>query len=496
MKKLIILSCIFSFALMVVIGLQTATTHAQTQLAVPPSYVYNNDLTLGSSGADVTQLQTWLMNNGYSIPSVSSGMANKGYFGTQTRAALISYQRSIGLPAFGFFGPLTRQYFNRGDNGGNGGNGGILNPAAPFQITRPNGGESWLRGTTQSITWTSPNYFQAAYVDIKLVPYVQPCTSQICPMVAQSMLYRMPYTIATGISVNQNSYSWNVGNVQSLTPYVTNNSYPYPSTQVASDGQYTVQICQTNSSVCTSSASPFTIYTNGQTNGQPVINGIDAPTTLSVNQLGTWTVHATDPYNGTLSYLVLWGDEPSYAVTGGTMTSPQIAQTTTFQHSYVNAGVYTVTFTVRNSSGGMMQTSSTVTVGGSTVYSSTPDINVVSPNGGEVWQMGIGRTISFNVTGDPARIGNNVTAFLVNSSGQQIPFGNFSQGISQGLKTFNVTVPSNVPGGSYKLMVNLYNGSQLQAYDSSDNYFTIDSGMILQYGGICPPGYSCTLNAH
>ena len=59
-------------------------------------------------------LQTWLIANGYSIPSVSSGAAAKGYFGAQTKAAVKAYQLAAGLPSTGYFGPLTRGKLNGG----------------------------------------------------------------------------------------------------------------------------------------------------------------------------------------------------------------------------------------------------------------------------------------------------------------------------------------------------------------------------------------------
>jgi len=603
MKKLIILSGLTALVLFSALSLDGSSVNAQTQNIQPTvQYVFSNDLTLGSRGADVEQLQSWLMNSGYSIPSVASGAAARGYFGTQTQAALIAYQRSMGLPAYGFFGPMTRQYFNRG---------GQVNPAGPLRVTSPNGGESWQRGTVHNITWTSPYYIRATYADIKLVPR-NTCTGQVC-----TMMYRMPYTIAKNISINQNSYSWRVGDYRSdIIPI------DYPAGTVPSsyaqipDGQYTIQICEVGSSACAESSSYFNIYSSGQGNTQPVINGIDAPTTLSVGQVGTWTVRATDPLNGTLSYSVLWGDEANYAVTAGMPMTQQVMQSSTFTHSYANAGVYTVTFTVRNSSGGTVQTSSTVTVTGSgvgdyginvispnggevwivgenraiswkigsfadsaginlpqsqtfdiylayggcplnslssglacpayypspqiiarnisglsyswtvgtlmsntgvtgsykimvcpsgsvnycgqsvapftinsSVYSSTPDINIVSPNGGETWYSGETRTISFNITGDPSRIGNNVTAYLVGTNNQQVYLASFSQNIFQGIRTFNVSVPSNISAGSYKLLVNLFNGSQQQAYDYSDNYFIVSNNYSYQYPGPYVPGY-------
>jgi peptidoglycan hydrolase-like protein with peptidoglycan-binding domain len=76
-------------------------------LASVTSAAFMTNLTVGSRGADVTSLQTWLINNGFSIPAGATG-----YFGSQTKAALVSYQKSVGLPAYGFFGPLTQAKLN------------------------------------------------------------------------------------------------------------------------------------------------------------------------------------------------------------------------------------------------------------------------------------------------------------------------------------------------------------------------------------------------
>src|SRR3989344_4895551 len=70
-------------------------------------YVFSNYLTVGSTGADVSALQGWLISSGFDIPAISSGAAQKGYFGQQTKAAVVNYQASVGLPNTGFVGPLT-----------------------------------------------------------------------------------------------------------------------------------------------------------------------------------------------------------------------------------------------------------------------------------------------------------------------------------------------------------------------------------------------------
>lgn len=72
------------------------------------SYVYIRDLTIGSRGADVIALQTWLIAKGYSIPAGATG-----YFGVQTRAAVAAFQAANGItPTAGYFGPITRARVN------------------------------------------------------------------------------------------------------------------------------------------------------------------------------------------------------------------------------------------------------------------------------------------------------------------------------------------------------------------------------------------------
>jgi len=73
---------------------------------------FNTNLTVGSTGADVSALQSWLISKGFAIPSISSGAASTGYFGAQTKSAVVAYQASVNLPATGFVGPLTRGILN------------------------------------------------------------------------------------------------------------------------------------------------------------------------------------------------------------------------------------------------------------------------------------------------------------------------------------------------------------------------------------------------
>ena len=100
MKKALFMSGIAVLALATIVGAQ--------------GYAFSTNLTVGSRGADVVALQTWLIANGYSIPAITSGAAAKGYFGSQTKAAVMAYQASRGIPNTGFVGPLTRGALNGG----------------------------------------------------------------------------------------------------------------------------------------------------------------------------------------------------------------------------------------------------------------------------------------------------------------------------------------------------------------------------------------------
>lgn len=75
--------------------------------AASANAAFTRNLTVGSTGTDVAELQTWLISKGFSIPSISSGAATTGYFGQQTKMAVAAYQATVGLPNQGFFGPLT-----------------------------------------------------------------------------------------------------------------------------------------------------------------------------------------------------------------------------------------------------------------------------------------------------------------------------------------------------------------------------------------------------
>ena len=101
-------------------------------------------------------------------------------------------------------------------------------------------------------------------------------------------------------------------------------------------------------------------------NKPPTISGFSGPTTLRVNEVGTWTVSASDTENQNLSYSVDWG-EIFAGMGAASLVSPErvFTQTTTFTHSYAFAGTYTVGVTVRDAAGQTARTTITVRIGSS-----------------------------------------------------------------------------------------------------------------------------------
>jgi peptidoglycan hydrolase-like protein with peptidoglycan-binding domain len=311
-----------------------------------PSYKFLRNLSVGVSGDDVTNLQTLLIDKGFDIPAISSGLSNKGYFGSQTKIAVSKFQASVGIPNTGFIGPLTREKLNENINvtisnlvvtspvGGEKWEANsnhriswgyrdldsnskvdiyLFNPAtctqfnvmlpvypacqqsyttldknikintnydwivatdiankpipagdykvlvckagtyecntnasifsitkanSPITVTSPKSDESWLELTKKDIAWTAPQYFRATYVDIRLTTPQYVCGSYLCPLTAYPL-----HTIATNVSVDQHSYNWNVGEIKDTTSSVG----------IAPPGRYTIEICETGTTVCASS---------------------------------------------------------------------------------------------------------------------------------------------------------------------------------------------------------------------------------------------------
>lgn len=105
MKKYIKLAFFF-------IGLSLLIFNFSSVNAQVACHIFNSNLSVGDGGEDVVNMQRFLISSGYDILAISSGRVSAGIFGNLTKAALMSYQASVGLPNSGWFGPMTRSYIN------------------------------------------------------------------------------------------------------------------------------------------------------------------------------------------------------------------------------------------------------------------------------------------------------------------------------------------------------------------------------------------------
>ena len=90
----------------------------QSQKKLTTGNTQNNfvrNLSLHTTGSDIKLLQQYLNTHGFVIATSGAGsLGNETtLFGSFTFKALQKFQKSVGLPATGFFGPMTREYVNK-----------------------------------------------------------------------------------------------------------------------------------------------------------------------------------------------------------------------------------------------------------------------------------------------------------------------------------------------------------------------------------------------
>jgi uncharacterized repeat protein (TIGR02543 family) len=81
---------------------------------IKTGYVFIRNLKIGMIGDDVLKLQKYLNTNGYKLANTGPGSPDKEttIFGKLTHNAVVRFQQANNLPAYGFFGPMTREIVN------------------------------------------------------------------------------------------------------------------------------------------------------------------------------------------------------------------------------------------------------------------------------------------------------------------------------------------------------------------------------------------------
>jgi hypothetical protein len=309
-------------------------------------------------------------------------------------------------------------------------------------VTSPNGGESWQRGTSQTITWTytgSPG----STVNIVLVKG----STEVG-------------TIATGVSAGSSgkgSYTWTISStgttgsdykisVQSATQSAikdTSNAY-FTLTPAGTTITPSITVTSPNGGESWQRGTSHAItwsYTGspGSTVNIVLMKGsIEAGTIATGVSLGsggkgsyTWAISSTASTTGS-----------DYRVSVQSVSQPAVRDTSNAYFALTPAGASTPT---------------------------TPSITVTSPNGGESWKRGTSHTVTWSYTGNP---GSTVKIVLL-KAGNEV--GTISAGTSIGSSgTGSYTWPimsSGATGSDYRVSVQSL--SQTTVKDQSNNYFTL-----------------------
>jgi len=228
-----------------------------------------------------------------------------------------------------------------------------------LRVLSPNGGETLVNGKDYVIRWTTNTPMPLAnnmgvISNWDYYPTVDIYLNSSTPLPMPGATHGL---IAEDVP-NTGSYNW------SIPIHATPGSY------------YGIQVCYSDvtipvgtwySRVCDSSDGYFTITDNDVTPGNqpPSISSVSGPTTLNVNQTGTWQITASDPENGSLRYSVTWGDEYLAREAAGAMTPAalQFVQEATFTHTYSYTGVFKPTFVIQDDGGRQAVVTMTVRVG-------------------------------------------------------------------------------------------------------------------------------------
>jgi len=409
----------------------------------------------GPQSLNVYQQGTWIItaydknkgNLSYSV-DWEDNPATPG-FSVQHTSPLLQ-QNAIFTHSYSRSGIYTPKFYVQNENGQSAQTSlsvNVGNTTTPsITVLSPNGGESWQKGTTQTIKWQDRSPLPSCIVnsdgtsgegcyiryDLKLVPYYPPCTIGF-PCTAIS-LYTVPYTIAKGVSGQ--SYQWSAGQVLPIETQTT----------LAPDGSYTVQICQSGTNTCDQSDSAFTI-------------AAESRKLSPCNNLGD--VNA----DGFVT-------EDDAEVVRQIVSGLRPASTEETRRSDVNASgtVNTLDVTLIR----RYVTGLDITFSGCT----QPSITVLSPNGGEVWPVGSTQVIKWNNTsGGPVNLTlSNYLACLTATPACGAPtvlyqLANNLYGSNYFWTTGKTSSGGDIPAGEYKVTVSsATNGS---VTDQSDSVFTI-----------------------
>jgi hypothetical protein len=335
----------FVFSFFLIAGFIPYTIYAQT-ISTPPTQNcvdLSMNLRFGSDDITteglVTNLQNFLVTNGY----FSSAYLGTGHFGPITLTAVKQFQSAQGLPTTGFVGPMTRASIKQMTCG-------TTTTNVSLYSILPTSGSAGSTVNVSGFGFTQNNtiLFDGS-VAVRNVPITSSiaiaCTTD--PACRGGIRQTLTFSVPAYLSPNCPIGSMCPMYMRQITP-----------------GAYTVTVQNENG---TSNGTTFTVTLLSAS--AISISGLDAPSTLTVDNLGTWTVHVVAGSGvSNLHYSVHWGDEAvGMSQSNIMMPIPSSTQTSaTLTHTYQQTGTYTPIFTVTDDNGNSTSVSNTLTV--TTVY--------------------------------------------------------------------------------------------------------------------------------
>jgi peptidoglycan hydrolase-like protein with peptidoglycan-binding domain len=336
-------------------GSGSASVSAVAPVANPPAiamkdWKFSRNMALGTKGADVTELQKFLTEQGF-----YAGPVTGGYY-QLTMQAVQKFQKANGVEATGYFGLKSRGVANGirdrlvnficpNDASG------CTIPAPSLSIV-PEGDLSTAVGASFNVVFRVSGGSQTFY-DIKgmgEVPGLQWNRSE-CPPGAYCVKGPDRDSISlVGTPRKAGIYTVTVMAREDVVSPCKELKPNMPCPMLYPQARY--------------GKASFTIVVKGDgTTSAPVLKGVKGPAELKVSEEGTWTIQATG--KGSLAYSVVWGDEMPDAMTNSMKAgaSMQFIQTATFSHRYQNPGLYTAIFKVADEQGNVATASLGVKVG-------------------------------------------------------------------------------------------------------------------------------------
>lgn len=343
-------------------------------------HTFNTNLAMGDDNSETSYLRYALSRE--NLINMLSNIDENNYFDSEVNSAVIKFQEKYASEVLypsglkkgtGFVGSATRSKLNKlygCKSTNNTANTQTSNNSttsnAPLAITSVSGPTSLNMGQQETWTVNTNNSGQLSYAvswgdESFLDSYFNTGQTFVSSPVfthtfSNSGSYAVKFT-AKDSKGNTTSTSINV-NISNPNQQSTSNT----------------NTSNTNTSNTNTDSS--TNQTSNTSSTPPTITSITGPTSLNINQQGTWTVNTNNPSGGQLSYSTSLGDESffdSYFNIGQTFVSSPVST-----HTYPNTGTYYLKFTVKDSNGKTTSTSINVNVINPNQQSSSSNTNTNS----------------------------------------------------------------------------------------------------------------------